>query len=82
MARRDPRWLAAVLALAGLAWSATLAPSVLTWLRQHTIPEIVSAMSPDRPYIEESRECLGLFMAALAAVALGLWRPGPPPATD
>lgn len=66
------RWLGGVLTAAGAVWSLTLSPSVVTWLRGHTVSDIVYAMSPDRPYIEESRECLGLAMAA-AACALHLW---------
>lgn len=67
-----PAWLAACLTGFGAGWSALLAPSVVTWLRGHTVGDIVHAMSPDRPYIEESRECLGLAMA-VAACAVHLW---------
>ena len=45
-----------------------LMPSVLELFFQHDPSALVERMSADKPYIEESRESLGSFFAALALV--------------
>ncbi|MCA8923741.1 MAG: transmembrane 220 family protein [Planctomycetes bacterium] len=72
-AKRYPLWLAGGLTAAGAVWSLTLAPSVLTWLRGYPASDILYGMSPDRPYIEESRECLGLAIAVVACAVHAWW---------
>ncbi|MFQ5757122.1 MAG: transmembrane 220 family protein [Acidiferrobacterales bacterium] len=48
--------------------SAYLMPSVFELFANHDVGDIVTKMSPDRPYIEEARESLGLLIAAVALV--------------
>ncbi|MCU0449192.1 MAG: transmembrane 220 family protein [Bernardetiaceae bacterium] len=48
--------------LAGLVY---LAPSVYEWLTHHRNVSLLYGMAPDRPYIEQSRECGGLLIAFL-----------------
>lgn len=47
----------------GVLW---LAPSVWEWVSHHNDVSLLYGMSAERPYIEESRECLGLLIALLA----------------
>lgn len=42
-----------------------LLPSVYDWLTNHSEVSLLYGMAPDKPYIEESRECGGLFIAFL-----------------
>jgi hypothetical protein len=42
-----------------------LLPSVYHWLTNHADVSLLYGMAPDKPYIEESRECGGLFIAFL-----------------
>lgn len=49
-----------------LAWSLYLMPSVFELFLRHEPRELLSGMSPDRPYVEEARESLGLLIAATA----------------
>ena len=56
------RWIAyAVLVLAGI-WMLTLLPSLWQWLRYEPADALLYGMSPDKMYIEESREFLGLLL--------------------
>ena len=47
-----------------LAWSAWLSPSVYELFMFHSAQDLLTGMSPDRPYVEESREALGLLIGA------------------
>ena len=56
------RWIAyAVLVLAGI-WMLTLLPSLWQWLRYEPADALLYGMSPDKMYIEESREFIGLLL--------------------
>ena len=56
------RWIAyAILTLAGI-WMLTLLPSLWQWLRYEPADALIYGMSPDKMYIEESREFLGLLL--------------------
>jgi hypothetical protein len=45
-----------------------LLPSVYEWLANHADVSLLYGMAPDKPYIEESRECGGLLIALLGLV--------------
>lgn len=45
-----------------------LLPSVYEWLANHSEVSLLYGMAPDKPYIEESRECGGLLIALLCLV--------------
>lgn len=45
-----------------------LLPSVYDWLSNHSEVSLLYGMAADKPYIEESRECGGLFIALLGLV--------------
>lgn len=47
------------------AWSGWLAPHVVTWLTNHPPEFIVDEASVELAYMEKSRECLGLLIAAV-----------------
>ena len=49
-----------------LGGSLYLMPSVFELFLNHDPGELISGMSPDRPYVEETRESLGLLIAAAA----------------
>jgi hypothetical protein len=51
-----------------LGGSLYLLPSVLELFLHHEPGDLISGMSPDRPYVEEARESLGLLIAAAALV--------------
>ncbi|MFQ5936977.1 MAG: transmembrane 220 family protein [Acidiferrobacterales bacterium] len=51
-----------------LGGSLYLMPSVFELLLNHNPGELFGTMSPDRPYVEESRESLGLLIAVVALV--------------
>lgn len=53
-----------------LAWSLYLMPSVLQLFLHHEPSQLLNGMSPDRPYVEEARESLGLLIAAAALIYL------------
>ena len=52
------------------AWSAWLSPSVYELFAYHSPGDLLTGMSPDRPYVEESREALGLLIGVVAMVQL------------
>lgn len=62
--------VAVILLLAVLA--AAAAPGFVSWLTEHRGESITGAMSDDKPYIEQTREFLGLAIAVgcLALLAL------------
>ena len=47
-------------------WSLWLSPSVYELFAFYPASDIMTGMSPDRPYVEEARESLGLLIGALA----------------
>lgn len=53
-----------------LAGSLYLMPSVFEWALHHGLSDIITRMSPDRPYIEEARESIGLLISSSALVYL------------
>ncbi|NKC11359.1 MAG: hypothetical protein GKR94_03885 [Gammaproteobacteria bacterium] len=60
-------WPALIASLLTLLWAATLWPAVVVLLFEHDPEQLLSGMSPDRPYVEEAREALGLTLAFLAS---------------
>jgi len=65
--------LAVWLTLAAAAiWAATLLPDFMNWIRMGE-PSIVETMKAEQPWIELTREFLGLVLAALACGFL-LWK--------
>jgi hypothetical protein len=62
--KRYPWAIYAGLAVCG-AGILYLLPSVYDWLANHSEVSLLYGMAPDKPYIEESRECGGLFIAFL-----------------
>ncbi len=71
--------LVAIAGAAAFIWSATLMPGVVELCAHHPVADLVTGMSPDRPYVEEARESLGLLIGALAMAYLGwqAWRRRP-----
>ena len=65
-------WLGFAVAV---AWSAWLLPSVYELFAHHTASDLFTGMSPDRPYVEEAREALGLLIGAAAMLHLILAKP-------
>ena len=61
-ANRIAIWLSL---LAAVVWAAALTPEFVAWLRMGA-PTIVSSMKAEAPWIEYTREFLGLVLAALA----------------
>ncbi len=51
-------------------WAATLSPSVYELFRYHSAGDLLTGMSPDRPYVEEARESLGLIIGCIAMACL------------
>lgn len=43
-----------------------LLPNVVEWLTEHQLGELVESMKVEKPFIEKSREALGLFISFLA----------------
>lgn len=60
-------WLAAA-----AIWAATLLPDFINWIRMGE-PSIVDTMKAEQPWIELTREFLGLVLAALGCGFL-LWK--------
>ncbi len=58
--------------VAALLWAANLLPDFINWLRMGE-PSIVSTMKAEKPWVELSREFLGLLIAAAGCGWL-LWR--------
>ena len=54
--------------LAGLIYSLFYLPGVVDWLQQGTPEELAREMKATKPYIEESREFLGLLIALGALI--------------
>lgn len=56
---------------AALIWSASLFSGVVELFANHPVGDLLTGMSPDRPYVEQARESLGLLIGALAMAYLG-----------
>lgn len=52
--------------LASLVWAATLIPAFMDWFAKG-MPSIVQTMKAETPWVELTREFLGLLLAAAAA---------------
>lgn len=65
--------VAAALAIA-VVWALTLAPSAYELFAYHPVGDLLTGMSPDRPYVEEAREAGGLLIGAIAMLHLLLAR--------
>lgn len=59
---RPALWAAFALVL---SWAATYVPAFLDWLNMGA-PSIVETMKAETPYVELTREFLGLMLAAIA----------------
>lgn len=68
-AHRGVLWVIGVLAL---GWSLSLMPGVVELFTDHPAGHLLTGMSPDRPYVEEAREALGLAIGVLS-IAYVLW---------
>ena len=68
--------LAAVIGAVALVWSLTLFPGVIELFTEHPAGDLLTGMSPDRPYVEEARESLGALIGAVAMAYLLIlaWR--------
>ncbi len=51
-----------------VVWMIYLSPGFFYWLNNKPAEELLCGMSPDRMYVEESREFLGLFIAILTLI--------------
>lgn len=58
--------------LTSIVWALTLVPDFINWIKQGT-PSIVQTMKAETPWVELTREFLGLCLAA--SVNLWLLRP-------
>ncbi|MEM6643871.1 MAG: transmembrane 220 family protein [Bacteroidota bacterium] len=57
-----------------LIFSITLVPGFAEWLVQDDKSALFEEMTDDKPYVEETREFLGLILALLALVSQFIWR--------
>ncbi len=64
---RLPAWIGLAVAL---VWAATLFPGVYELFRHHPTGDLFTGMSPNRPYVEEARESLGLLIGSGAMACL------------
>ena len=60
-----PRWLIALFALGLLIFASKHLPSLLEYLKTDNKEEIFGEMVYDKPYLEGSREFLGLIIAVI-----------------
>jgi len=58
------RWVVYLALAVSLIWMVILFPGFWKWLRYEPVDALLYGMSPDKMYIEESREFLGLLMGA------------------
>ena len=58
-----------------LAWAAVLLPGVISWLQNGAATEVFSSMTASKPYIEQTREFMGLLIILGTLVMhFFLWR--------
>ena len=62
--------LLALVAVVCAAWGAYLAPAVVEWLSNHEFSALMNRMSAAAPYIEQSREAIGLLIAFAVVIYL------------
>jgi len=60
-----PRWLIGILALALLLYASKHLPSLLEYLKTDNKKELFGEMVYDKPYLEGTREFLGLILAVI-----------------
>ncbi|MEE2776559.1 MAG: transmembrane 220 family protein [Acidobacteriota bacterium] len=70
-------WTIGLVLLVYVGVGATVFPGFLDLLQNHSLSDLAGVMSTDRQFIEDSREFLGLVIAATALV--WLWRMPPEP---
>ena len=58
------KWIAYLVLAISVLWMLTLFPSLWQWLKYEPASALIYGMSPDKMYIEESREFLGLLLGA------------------
>ncbi len=63
--QRPPRWWVGLLLFVAAAWLLSLLPAFIQWLRIGS-PTITGSMKAESPYIEYTREFLGLGICLLA----------------
>ena len=56
------RWMVYLVLVVSMIWMVALFPGLWKWLRYEPVDALFYGMSPDKMYIEESREFLGLLM--------------------
>ena len=68
--------LAAVIGAVAIVWSLALFPGVIELFTEHPAGDLLTGMSPDRPYVEEARESLGALIGAvtMAYLLILAWR--------
>lgn len=69
------RWLTISTFVVLALLAARSAPGFVEWITEHRGESIVGEMSAERPYIEETREFLGLTLAMLGLLGLMAWPP-------
>ena len=62
--------LVGIAGITAFAWSASLFPGVMELFTNHSVGDLLTGMSPDRPYVEAARESLGLLIGALGMAYL------------
>lgn len=67
-------WPCAALAIIVSVWMFTLVPGFVEWIRDGSLAQLFGSLSMDKPYIEESREFLGLALILASAAYLGISR--------
>jgi hypothetical protein len=65
---RHPRALILLGMAAVLGGIVYLAPSVYQWLMYNSDVSLIHGMAPDKPFIEESRECFGLLIVLASLI--------------
>ena len=58
-------WLGIIICV---IWSATLFPSIRELVGEHNTSDLIESMQATKPYIEGSRESLGLLLSAIILV--------------
>ena len=60
------RWFAYFLLVVSLIWMIFLFPGLWQWIMYEPVDALIYDMSPEKMYIEDSREFLGLLMGLIA----------------
>ena len=56
------KWLTLAVGLVSIIWMIILFPGLWQWITEEPADALLYGMSPDKMYIEESREFIGLLM--------------------